>query len=79
MNRYSPTGVIFTSTLVNENTKLLMDVGEQTKHTFIVVSFQACVLALSLVLVVAFGWYYTGGPAEIFKRAEENGRIELFK
>ncbi|XP_055626052.1 sodium-coupled monocarboxylate transporter 1 [Toxorhynchites rutilus septentrionalis] len=48
------------------------------KAVVIADTFQACVLALSLVLVVAFGWYYTGGPAEIFSRAEENGRIELF-
>lgn len=41
--------------------------------------FQACILALSLLLVVGFGSYYTGGPAEIFSRAQDNSRIELFK
>ncbi|XP_058457015.1 sodium-coupled monocarboxylate transporter 1 [Malaya genurostris] len=47
------------------------------KAVVIADTFQACILALSLVLVVAFGWYYTGGPVEVFTRAQENGRIEL--
>ncbi|XP_055532452.1 sodium-coupled monocarboxylate transporter 1 isoform X2 [Wyeomyia smithii] len=47
------------------------------KAVVIADTFQACILALSLILVVAFGSYYTGGPLEIFARAQENGRIEL--
>ncbi|XP_029726154.1 sodium-coupled monocarboxylate transporter 1 [Aedes albopictus] len=47
------------------------------KAVVIADTFQACILALSLLLVVGLGTYYTGGPAEIFTRAEENDRIEL--
>ncbi|XP_053689993.1 sodium-coupled monocarboxylate transporter 1 [Sabethes cyaneus] len=47
------------------------------KAVVIADTFQACILALSLILVVAFGSYYTEGPLEIFSRAQENGRIEL--
>ncbi|XP_001657719.2 sodium-coupled monocarboxylate transporter 1 isoform X2 [Aedes aegypti] len=47
------------------------------KAVVIADTFQACILALSLLLVVGLGTYYTGGSAEIFARAEENNRIEL--
>lgn len=47
------------------------------KAVVIADTFQACVLALSLILVVALGWHYTGGPGEVFSRAQEHDRIEL--
>lgn len=48
------------------------------KAVVIADTFQACVLAISLILVVALGWHYTGSPAEVFSRAQENGRLEFF-
>ncbi|XP_062552486.1 sodium-coupled monocarboxylate transporter 1 [Armigeres subalbatus] len=48
------------------------------KAVVIADTFQACILAISLLLVVGLGTYYTGSPMEIFTRAQESGRIELF-
>lgn len=48
------------------------------KAVVIADTFQACILALSLLLVIGLGSYYTGSPVEIFTRAQESGRIELF-
>uniref|UniRef100_A0A1Q3FGX9 Putative sodium/solute symporter n=1 Tax=Culex tarsalis TaxID=7177 RepID=A0A1Q3FGX9_CULTA len=47
------------------------------KAVVIADTFQACVLALSLVLVVALGWHYTAGPGKVFSIAQEHERIEL--
>ncbi|KAL1378614.1 hypothetical protein pipiens_003947 [Culex pipiens pipiens] len=47
------------------------------KAVVIADTFQACVLAISLILVVALGWHYTGGPGEVFSMANEHDRIEL--
>lgn len=47
------------------------------KAVVIADTFQACVLAFSLVLVVVLGYFYTGGFTEIFAIAEERGRVEL--
>lgn len=47
------------------------------KAVVIADTFQACVLAISLILVVALGWHYTGGPGEVFSIAKEHDRIEL--
>ncbi|XP_013106181.1 sodium-coupled monocarboxylate transporter 1 [Stomoxys calcitrans] len=48
------------------------------KAVVIADSFQAAVLALSLILVVALGSFYSGTPAEIFKTAAERDRLEFF-
>lgn len=48
------------------------------KAVVIADTFQACVLAFSLVLVVALGYFYTGGFVDIFEIAEDRGRVELF-
>ncbi|XP_037043757.1 sodium-coupled monocarboxylate transporter 1-like [Bradysia coprophila] len=47
------------------------------KAVVIADTFQACVLAFSLVLVVVLGHFYTGGFTEIFEIAEDRGRVEL--
>ncbi|XP_075160532.1 sodium-coupled monocarboxylate transporter 1 [Haematobia irritans] len=48
------------------------------KAVVIADTFQAAVLALSLILVVALGSFYSGTPAEIFKTAAERDRLEFF-
>ncbi|XP_055607191.1 LOW QUALITY PROTEIN: sodium-coupled monocarboxylate transporter 1 [Uranotaenia lowii] len=47
------------------------------KAVVIADTFQACVLLISMILVVALGWHYTANPAEVFRIADEYGRIEL--
>lgn len=50
------------------------------KAVVIADTFQNCVLALSLVLILVVGTYMQeGGIAEIFKIAGENNRLEFFK
>ncbi|KAH8278221.1 hypothetical protein KR044_002558 [Drosophila immigrans] len=41
-------------------------------------SFQAAVLAVSLVLIVGLGSFYSGNPVEIFQTAADNNRLEFF-
>lgn len=48
------------------------------KAVVIADTFQACVLALSLVMVVILGHIYTGGLGNIFETAYKNDRLELF-
>ncbi|XP_073836980.1 sodium-coupled monocarboxylate transporter 1 [Musca autumnalis] len=48
------------------------------KAVVIADTFQAAVLALSLVLVVALGSYYSGTPVEIFNTAADRDRLEFF-
>ncbi|KAJ6633155.1 Sodium-coupled monocarboxylate transporter 1, partial [Pseudolycoriella hygida] len=47
------------------------------KAVVIADTFQAAVLAFSLVLVVVLGYFYTGGFTEVFEIAEKRARIEL--
>lgn len=49
------------------------------KAVVIADTFQAAVLAISLILILAFGSYYSGSIVDVFKTASENQRIELFK
>ncbi|XP_065360632.1 putative sodium-dependent multivitamin transporter [Calliphora vicina] len=48
------------------------------KAVVIADTFQAVVLAISLVLVVGLGCYYSGSPVEVFKTAAERDRLEFF-
>ncbi|ALC43380.1 CG5687 [Drosophila busckii] len=41
-------------------------------------SFQAAVLAVSLVLLVGLGTFYSGDPIEIFSTAADRSRLEFF-
>ncbi|XP_034104690.1 sodium-coupled monocarboxylate transporter 1 [Drosophila albomicans] len=41
-------------------------------------SFQAAVLAVSLVLIVGLGSFYSGNPIEVFQTAAEYDRLEFF-
>lgn len=49
------------------------------KAVVIADTFQTCVLALSLVLVVVLGYFYTGTFGEVFQTALEHNRVEFFK
>lgn len=50
------------------------------KAVVIADTFQACVLFVSLILILVIGTYMQeGGIAEIFKIAKENDRLELLK
>lgn len=49
------------------------------KAVVIADTFQTCVLALSLVAVVALGYIYTGTFAEVMETAYQHERIEFFK
>lgn len=50
------------------------------KAVVIADTFQACVLVVSLILILVFGTYLQdGGLSEIFKIASENNRLDLFK
>lgn len=50
------------------------------KAVVIADTFQACVLFLSLILILVIGTYLQeGGMAEIFKISKENDRLEFFK
>lgn len=40
---------------------------------------QACVLLLSLILILALGTHYSAGLSDVFSRAAEHDRIEFFK
>ncbi|KAH8378913.1 hypothetical protein KR009_002053 [Drosophila setifemur] len=48
------------------------------KAVVIADSFQAAVLAVSLVLIVGLGCFYSGNPIEVFQKASENNRLEFF-
>uniref|UniRef100_A0A1A9W4N0 Sodium-coupled monocarboxylate transporter 1 n=1 Tax=Glossina brevipalpis TaxID=37001 RepID=A0A1A9W4N0_9MUSC len=48
------------------------------KAVVIADTFQAAVLAISLVLVIALGCFYSGTPNEIFTNASNGKRIEFF-
>ncbi|CAD7002630.1 unnamed protein product [Ceratitis capitata] len=48
------------------------------KAVVIADTFQAAVLAVSLVLVVALGSYYSGNAIEIFNTAADHHRLEFF-
>ncbi|TMW52558.1 hypothetical protein DOY81_002383 [Sarcophaga bullata] len=48
------------------------------KAVVIADTFQAAVLAFSLILVVALGCFYSGTPIEIFSAAADRGRLEFF-
>ncbi|XP_030385134.1 sodium-coupled monocarboxylate transporter 1 [Scaptodrosophila lebanonensis] len=48
------------------------------KAVVIADSFQAAVLAVSLVLIVGLGTYYSGTPVQIFTAAAEHDRLEFF-
>ncbi|KAL7731459.1 hypothetical protein ACLKA6_017277 [Drosophila palustris] len=41
-------------------------------------SFQAAVLAVSLVLIVGLGCFYSGNPVQVFQTAAERNRLEFF-
>ncbi|TDG52671.1 hypothetical protein AWZ03_000904 [Drosophila navojoa] len=41
-------------------------------------SFQAAVLAVSLVLIVLLGSFYSGNPVQVFQTAAERSRLEFF-
>lgn len=49
------------------------------KAVVIADTFQTCVLALSLVAVVALGYFYTGTFSEVIQTASDHQRIEFFK
>lgn len=49
------------------------------KAVVIADTFQTCVLGLSLVLVVAIGYFKTGTFSEVFQTANEHDRLEFFK
>lgn len=47
---------------------------------YYIFQLKACVLFISLILILVVGTYYqTGGVSEIFKIASENDRLEFFK
>ncbi|XP_017060123.1 sodium-coupled monocarboxylate transporter 1 [Drosophila ficusphila] len=48
------------------------------KAVVIADSFQAAVLAVSLVLIVGLGSYYSGNPIQVFQTAAEHNRLEFF-
>ncbi|XP_053674462.1 sodium-coupled monocarboxylate transporter 1 [Anopheles nili] len=48
------------------------------KAVVIADTFQACVLLLSLVLILALGTHYSAGLSDVFSRASDHGRIEFF-
>ncbi|XP_023301117.2 putative sodium-dependent multivitamin transporter [Lucilia cuprina] len=48
------------------------------KAVVIADTFQAVVLAISLVLVVGLGCFYSGSPVEIFNTAADRERLEFF-
>ncbi|XP_001353570.2 sodium-coupled monocarboxylate transporter 1 [Drosophila pseudoobscura] len=48
------------------------------KAVVIADSFQAAVLAVSLVLIVGLGSYYSGTPIQVFQKAAELNRLEFF-
>ncbi|XP_052899302.1 sodium-coupled monocarboxylate transporter 1 [Anopheles moucheti] len=48
------------------------------KAVVIADTFQAFVLLLSLILILALGSHYSAALPEVFSRAEEHGRIEFF-
>ncbi|KAH8366179.1 hypothetical protein KR093_009954 [Drosophila rubida] len=55
--------------------------GAHNSITFIfIISFssQAAVLAVSLVLIVGLGSFYSGNPVDIFQTAADNSRLEFF-
>ncbi|XP_034480541.1 sodium-coupled monocarboxylate transporter 1 [Drosophila innubila] len=41
-------------------------------------SFQAAVLAVSLVLIVGLGSFYSGNPVQVFQTAADRSRLEFF-
>ncbi|XP_059613667.1 sodium-coupled monocarboxylate transporter 2 [Phlebotomus argentipes] len=47
------------------------------KAVVIADTFQACILALSLVLVVLLGYFYSGSFSEVFQTASEGDRLEF--
>ncbi|XP_017080391.1 sodium-coupled monocarboxylate transporter 1 [Drosophila eugracilis] len=48
------------------------------KAVVIADSFQAAVLAVSLVLIVGLGSFYSGTPIQVFQTAAEHNRLEFF-
>ncbi|XP_041770228.1 sodium-coupled monocarboxylate transporter 1-like isoform X1 [Anopheles merus] len=48
------------------------------KAVVIADTFQACVLLLSLILILALGTHYSAGLSDVFSRAAEHDRIEFF-
>ncbi|XP_043648291.1 sodium-coupled monocarboxylate transporter 1 [Drosophila teissieri] len=48
------------------------------KAVVIADSFQAAVLAVSLVLIVGLGCFYSGNPIQVFQTASEHNRLEFF-
>ncbi|XP_034657136.1 sodium-coupled monocarboxylate transporter 1 [Drosophila subobscura] len=48
------------------------------KAVVIADTFQAAVLAVSLVLIVGLGSYYSGTPIQVFQKAAELNRLEFF-
>ncbi|XP_017127714.1 sodium-coupled monocarboxylate transporter 1 [Drosophila elegans] len=48
------------------------------KAVVIADSFQAAVLAVSLVLIVGLGSFYSGNPIQVFQTAAEHNRLEFF-
>ncbi|XP_016966687.1 sodium-coupled monocarboxylate transporter 1 [Drosophila biarmipes] len=48
------------------------------KAVVIADSFQAAVLAVSLVLIVGLGSFYSGNPIEVFQTAAKHNRLEFF-
>ncbi|XP_016996435.2 sodium-coupled monocarboxylate transporter 1 [Drosophila takahashii] len=48
------------------------------KAVVIADSFQAAVLAVSLVLIVGLGSFYSGNPIQVFQKAAEHNRLEFF-
>jgi solute carrier family 5 (sodium-coupled monocarboxylate transporter), member 8/12 len=42
-------------------------------------AWQVMVMFLSVVVVVILGTIAVGGPTEVFRRASEGGRLEIFK
>ncbi|XP_052859670.1 sodium-coupled monocarboxylate transporter 1 [Anopheles cruzii] len=48
------------------------------KAVVIADTFQACVLVVSLVLILALGSHYSAGLPDVFSRASEHDRIEFF-
>ena len=49
------------------------------KAVVIADTFQACVLAFSLVLVVALGYVYTGDFTYVFEKSAAGNRLEFGK
>ncbi|KAH8305612.1 hypothetical protein KR059_003732 [Drosophila kikkawai] len=48
------------------------------KAVVIADSFQAAVLAVSLVLIVGLGCFYSGNPIQVFQTAAKHDRLEFF-